>query len=161
MAPAVTTIPAAAAATAAVASADVPAAAGASAAVTASAALPPLLWLPTTATSSTGAATTSSAAATTTYDLNRPYRAAIIANRELCAAGYRASTRHLTFALPTHTRISYQPGDYLGIWPENDPQLVERLAARLGAKLSNSFQLDPHTHSSTYMKILRLNLFIR
>lgn len=36
-----------------------------------------------------------------------------------------------------------QTGDHLGVYPENDPELVQRLAARLNVRLDDMFSLTP------------------
>ena len=36
-----------------------------------------------------------------------------------------------------------QVGDHLGVYPENDPALVERLGARLGIDLDAAFTMTP------------------
>src|SRR5690606_1899260 len=49
-------------------------------------------------------------------------------NRELQAEGSGRSTRHLEIALPEG--IAYQEGDHLGVLPENNSKMVERVLKR-------------------------------
>jgi cytochrome P450/NADPH-cytochrome P450 reductase len=65
--------------------------------------------------------------------------ARVLAVRQLQGAGSQKQTRHLELSLPAGT--SYLAGGHVGICPKNDPQQVERLAARLGAPLDGIFMV--------------------
>jgi sulfite reductase alpha subunit-like flavoprotein/cytochrome P450/pSer/pThr/pTyr-binding forkhead associated (FHA) protein len=65
--------------------------------------------------------------------------ARVLAVRELRAAGSPKQCRHLELSLPAG--LSYLAGGHVGICPKNDPQQVERLAARLGAPLDGIFMV--------------------
>jgi cytochrome P450/NADPH-cytochrome P450 reductase len=61
--------------------------------------------------------------------------AEVLRNDELQAADSGRSTRHLEIALPAG--VTYAAGDHLGVYPENDPDLVDALAARCGVRVSD------------------------
>ncbi len=63
-----------------------------------------------------------------------PVVARVIANANLNGAGSDKETRHLALAIDG-LPITYEPGDSIGIWPENDPALVQAIAAAAGASL--------------------------
>ncbi|MDE2240808.1 MAG: NADPH-dependent assimilatory sulfite reductase flavoprotein subunit, partial [Rhodospirillales bacterium] len=60
-----------------------------------------------------------------------PFLARLAGNRRLNALGSEKETRHLVFDL-AESGLSYQPGDALGVWPENDPALLEEMAKLMG-----------------------------
>ncbi|SHE67942.1 FAD binding domain-containing protein [Acidocella aminolytica 101 = DSM 11237] len=60
-----------------------------------------------------------------------PFLARLAGNRRLNASGSEKETRHLVFDL-AESGLSYQPGDALGVWPENDPALLEEMAKLMG-----------------------------
>jgi len=72
-------------------------------------------------------------------DLNNPYLAKILVNRELHSAQSDRSCRHIEIELIPS--IKYEPGDHLGVFPENHPSVVEAAAQRLGVDLDSYFTL--------------------
>ncbi|PAD66590.1 protein CysJ [Bacillus sp. 7586-K] len=64
------------------------------------------------------------------FTRNNPFRAKVLKNINLNGAGSNRETRHLELSLKG-SGISYLPGDALGIFPENDPQLVESLLSTM------------------------------
>ncbi|MCP3028416.1 assimilatory sulfite reductase (NADPH) flavoprotein subunit [Halobacillus sp. A5] len=62
----------------------------------------------------------------TVYSRSNPFQAEILENINLNGRGSNKETRHLELDLEG-SGIKYQPGDSLGIFPENDPALVEQL----------------------------------
>jgi sulfite reductase (NADPH) flavoprotein alpha-component len=82
-----------------------------------------------------GAITVSSAAAApqavgTEYSRTNPFRAEVLENINLNGRGSNKETRHLELSLEG-SGLTYRPGDALGIYPENDPALVELLLKEL------------------------------
>jgi sulfite reductase (NADPH) flavoprotein alpha-component len=65
-----------------------------------------------------------------TYSRTNPFRAEVLDNLNLNGRGSNKETRHLELSLEG-SGISFQPGDSLGIYPENDPELVDLLLADL------------------------------
>ncbi len=69
--------------------------------------------------------------ATRPHDRKNPYRSVVLEN--ICIVGRHSTkeTRHLELDL-SGSGLSYEPGDALGIAPQNDPELVERLLDATG-----------------------------
>lgn len=61
--------------------------------------------------------------------------AEVLRNDELQSAESGRSTRHLEIALPEGA--SYAAGDHLGVFPHNDPALIEAVAARCGVRTTD------------------------
>jgi sulfite reductase (NADPH) flavoprotein alpha-component len=66
------------------------------------------------------------------YDRTKPFLAKVASRNRLTAPGSSKQTWHVSLDL-TGSDISYRPGDCFGIYPNNDPILVERILKRLRA----------------------------
>ena len=55
----------------------------------------------------------------------------MLENINLNGRGSNKETRHLELSLEG-SGLTYEPGDALGIYPENDPELVESLIQKMG-----------------------------
>ncbi|MCH6264762.1 assimilatory sulfite reductase (NADPH) flavoprotein subunit [Neobacillus citreus] len=64
------------------------------------------------------------------YSRTNPFRAEVLENINLNGRGSNKETRHLELSLEG-SGLSFEPGDSLGIYPENDPTLVELLLQEL------------------------------
>ncbi|MFS0881420.1 assimilatory sulfite reductase (NADPH) flavoprotein subunit [Bacillus sp. 7586-K] len=64
------------------------------------------------------------------YSRSNPFKAEILENINLNGKGSNKETRHLEISLEG-SGLTYQPGDSLGIYPENDPELVDALLKEL------------------------------
>ncbi|MED1777225.1 assimilatory sulfite reductase (NADPH) flavoprotein subunit [Bacillus subtilis] len=77
-----------------------------------------------------GNAAPASAAASQTgessYSRTKPFRAEVLENLNLNGRGSNKETRHVELSLEG-SGLTYEPGDSLGVYPENDPELVELL----------------------------------
>ncbi len=62
----------------------------------------------------------------TTYSRTNPFKAEILENINLNGRGSNKETRHLELSLEG-SGITFEPGDSLGVYPENDPALVDML----------------------------------
>ena len=60
-----------------------------------------------------------------------PYRASLVGNRLLSLPGAAKEVRRLSFDTGGR-RLGYEPGDALGVWPDNSPALVEEWLAATG-----------------------------
>ena len=78
-----------------------------------------------------GAEQVASVAATSTYNKNNPYYAEVLESINLNGRGSNKHTRHLELSLEG-SGLTYEPGDSLGILPENDANLVTALLLSLG-----------------------------
>lgn len=62
----------------------------------------------------------------TTYNRTNPFEAELILQKKLNQSGSAKDTRHVEINLKG-SGLTYEAGDALGIYPSNDPQLVETL----------------------------------
>lgn len=67
---------------------------------------------------------------TTLYSRTNPFEAEVFENINLNGRGSNKETRHLELSLEG-SGLSYEPGDCIGIFPENDPSLVDELIKSL------------------------------
>lgn len=65
------------------------------------------------------------------YNKQNPFRASLAVNQKITSRDAEKDVRHLEIDL-TGSGLSYQAGDALGVWFENDPQLVEELLQAVG-----------------------------
>lgn len=65
------------------------------------------------------------------YSRTSPFRAEVIDNLNLNGRGSDRETRHLALSLEG-ANFQFEPGDCVGICPENDPVLVNALIERMG-----------------------------
>lgn len=64
------------------------------------------------------------------YSRTNPFRAEVLENLNLNGRGSNKETRHLELSLEG-SGLTFQPGDSLGVYPENDPALVDILLEEL------------------------------
>ncbi|WP_147532821.1 assimilatory sulfite reductase (NADPH) flavoprotein subunit [Bacillus marasmi] len=81
----------------------------------------------TTATAPVGAASGTTESA---YSRTNPFYAEVLENLNLNGRGSDKETRHLELSLEG-SGLTYQPGDSLGVYPENNPELVQALLEEL------------------------------
>lgn len=65
------------------------------------------------------------------YSRTNPFHAEVLANINLNGRGSDRETRHLELSLDGSS-LQYEPGDCLGLFPENHPKLVDELIQALG-----------------------------
>ncbi|MGX6445043.1 assimilatory sulfite reductase (NADPH) flavoprotein subunit [Neobacillus sp. K501] len=65
-----------------------------------------------------------------TYSRTNPFRAEVLENINLNGRGSNKETHHLEISLEG-SGLTFEPGDSLGIYPENDPVLVDQLLSEL------------------------------
>lgn len=70
-----------------------------------------------------------------------PVLAEVVANANLNRAGSEKETRHLALKIEG-LPVPYEPGDSIGIWPENDPALVEEIGRAAGAPLDAELEIE-------------------
>lgn len=83
------------------------------------------------AAAQTPAAASAPAAAEFEYSRTNPFHAEVLESINLNGRGSSKETRHLEISLEG-SGLSYKPGDALGIYPQNDPKLVDELISALG-----------------------------
>ncbi len=69
------------------------------------------------------------------YSRKNPFPATLAVNRKLTGERSEKDTRHFEVSLKG-SGLEYQVGDSLGIFPENDPELVDAILARTGLDAS-------------------------
>jgi sulfite reductase (NADPH) flavoprotein alpha-component len=69
--------------------------------------------------------------ATQMYSRTNPLRATVASNVGLCGAGSEKDVRDIGINLPEGT-LGYVPGDALGVWPRNRPDVVTEFLERTG-----------------------------
>ncbi len=83
------------------------------------------------AAASASPATATGAAAESEYSRSNPFQAEVLENLNLNGRGSDRETRHLEISLEG-SGLQYEPGDSLGIYPQNDPELVAELIEAMG-----------------------------
>jgi len=69
------------------------------------------------------------AIASSLYSREKPYLAEVLVNQRITARESEQDVRHLEIAL--HESLNYEPGDALGVWPVNNPKLVDTVLSQL------------------------------
>ncbi|MBM7693673.1 sulfite reductase (NADPH) flavoprotein alpha-component [Peribacillus deserti] len=70
------------------------------------------------------------AAVESAYSRTNPFKAEVLENLNLNGRGSNKETRHLELSLEG-SGLSFEPGDSLGIYPDNDPALVDQLLSEM------------------------------
>jgi len=65
------------------------------------------------------------------YSRSNPFQAEVLENLNLNGRGSQRETRHIEISLEG-SNLQYEPGDSLGIYPENHPVLVDELISAMG-----------------------------
>jgi sulfite reductase (NADPH) flavoprotein alpha-component len=76
----------------------------------------------------------------TEYSRTHPFHADVLENLNLNGRGSDRETRHIELSLEG-SNLQYEPGDSLGIYPENHPRLVDELIDAMGWKPEESVTL--------------------
>jgi len=99
------------------------------------------------------AGTESASALPSRYPLQeQAFWTTVLKNEELQSEGSGRSTRHIELALPKG--ITYTAGDHLGIFPENPASIVNAIAERCGARLSDVVILRPNSDAGVTAEAL-------
>lgn len=67
----------------------------------------------------------------TEYNRTNPFKAEVLENLNLNGRGSDRETRHIELSLEG-SNLDYEPGDSLGVFPENHPRLVDELISAMG-----------------------------
>ncbi len=82
------------------------------------------------------------------YDRKNPFPAPMLENQILSGRGSRKEVRHIEISLEG-SGLQYQPGDALGVYPQNDPVLVAMLIDALEFDADSPVELDEQTETLT------------
>ncbi|HZA13960.1 MAG TPA: assimilatory sulfite reductase (NADPH) flavoprotein subunit [Myxococcaceae bacterium] len=64
------------------------------------------------------------------HQRDAPYLAEVLANQRITGRGALKDVRHLELSLGD-SGLAYEPGDSVGVWPRNPPEVVEEMLATL------------------------------
>lgn len=81
-------------------------------------------------TTSAGSTESAVAAGESVYSRNHPFMAEVLDSLNLNGRGSDRETRHVELSLEG-SGLSYEPGDAIGVYPQNDPSLVDELISFL------------------------------
>ncbi|HET8808152.1 MAG TPA: assimilatory sulfite reductase (NADPH) flavoprotein subunit [Methylophaga sp.] len=93
-------------------------------------------------------ATMSQSSADVKYDRKHPFPAPLLENQLLSGRGSSKQVRHIEISLEG-SGLHYQPGDVLGIYPQNDALLVSMLIDALGFDAETMVDLDEQSGTLT------------
>eukprot|EP01124_Arcella_intermedia_P028389 TRINITY_DN5757_c0_g1_i1.p1 TRINITY_DN5757_c0_g1~~TRINITY_DN5757_c0_g1_i1.p1 ORF type:complete len:634 (-),score=133.78 TRINITY_DN5757_c0_g1_i1:54-1955(-) len=85
------------------------------------------------------------------YGPGNPYHAQVLTTRILSAPGHTRPTKHIELQLDPS--LTYLSGDYVGVAPRNNYNLVQALAKRAGFNLNSKFSIDVEKGSSILSKL--------
>lgn len=92
--------------------------------------------------------------APSTYSRKNPFPARLISAKPLNKPGSDKDTRHVIFDLKS-SGLTYKPGDAMGVWPENCPDLINDILDRLRASGAEDVPTPDGQHTSLYEALLR------
>jgi sulfite reductase (NADPH) flavoprotein alpha-component len=75
------------------------------------------------------------------YNKQNPYAATLLTSQKITGRDSGKDVRHIEIDLDG-SGLSYQPGDALGVWYENSPELVEQILARVELSGDEQVELD-------------------
>jgi sulfite reductase (NADPH) flavoprotein alpha-component len=99
--------------------------------------------------------TASAPPAAPVFNRKNPFPAALTLNLKLNKPGSEKDTRHFILSL-AGSGLSYTPGDSLGVFPRNSPELVDELITTLGLD-PNAKVNDPKGQPTTFRETLLNN----
>ena len=98
-------------------------------------------------------------AGTSPYSRTNPFKAEVLENLNLNGRGSNKETRHLELSLEG-SGLTYEPGDSLGIYPENDPELVDLLLNEFKWDASESVTVNKEGETRPLREALTSNFEI-
>jgi sulfite reductase (NADPH) flavoprotein alpha-component len=88
------------------------------------------------------------------YSRTRPFKAEILENLVLNGRGSNKETRHLELSLEG-SNLEFEPGDSLGIYPENDPVLVDQIIDEMHWNRDETVQVNKQGDQLSLREALR------
>ncbi|WP_409292995.1 assimilatory sulfite reductase (NADPH) flavoprotein subunit [Peribacillus sp. SCS-37] len=93
------------------------------------------------------------------YSRTNPFRAEVLENLNLNGRGSNKETRHLELSLEG-SGLTYSPGDALGIYPENDPVLVDMILGEMGWNPDEEVVINKQGEKAVLKKALTIHFEI-
>ncbi|NRF92454.1 assimilatory sulfite reductase (NADPH) flavoprotein subunit [Paenibacillus frigoriresistens] len=90
------------------------------------------------------------------YSRTNPFQAEVLENLNLNGRGSDRETRHIEISLEG-SNLQYEPGDCLGIYPENHPRLVDELIEAMGWKSEELVTINKNGEKRTLREALLRN----
>lgn len=75
------------------------------------------------------------------WSRKRPFAAPLLGKQLLCGAGSDKEVRHVVLSLKD-ANLHYEPGDALGVWPQQAPELVDAVLALSGFAADSVVTID-------------------
>ena len=113
----------------------------------------------TVATGAVTAIDNGSSAEESTYSRTSPFQSEVLENLNLNGRGSDRETRHLELSLEG-SNLQYEPGDCVGIYPENNPILVDALIEQMGWKAEEFVPINKKGEERPLREALLSNLEI-
>lgn len=89
------------------------------------------------------------------FNRTNPFKAEVLENLNLNGRGSDRETRHIELSLEG-SNLDYEPGDSLGVFPENHPRLVDELIAAMGWNADEQVTVNKNGDQvSVYEALLR------
>lgn len=111
------------------------------------------------APASTAQAGAEAPAAESDYSRTNPFQAEVLESINLNGRGSNKETRHIELSLEG-SGLTYKPGDALGVYPENDPALVDELISALGWNADETITINKQGDVRSLRDALRTNFEI-
>jgi sulfite reductase (NADPH) flavoprotein alpha-component len=93
------------------------------------------------------------------YSRTNPFQAEVLENLNLNGRGSDRETRHVEISLEG-SNLQYEPGDCLGIYPENHPRLVDELIEAMGWKADELVTINKNGEKRPLREALTRNFEI-
>ncbi len=91
------------------------------------------------------------------HDRDTPFAAELLANQRISARDSDKDVRHVELSLQG-SGLEYEPGDALGVWAQNAPELVDNLLGLLELEGDAPIGLGGETHSLRHWLLTRREL---
>ena len=96
-------------------------------------------------------------AAAPTFTRQHPFSAPLLTNQKITGRGSDKNIRHIELSLED-SGITYQPGDALGVWFDNDPALVQAIVNKLNLNAEQQVQWQGESYSLLTLLTTHLEL---
>ncbi|SDN18770.1 sulfite reductase (NADPH) flavoprotein alpha-component [Paenibacillus sp. yr247] len=103
-----------------------------------------------------GAGVTIESGTESEYSRTNPFKAEVLENLNLNGRGSDRETRHVEISLEG-SNLQYEPGDCLGIYPENNPRLVDKLIEEMGWKADDLITINKNGEKRSLRETLLRN----